>query len=150
MKRPVFGGLRTIKAQTSPHMRVVCAAPLLLIYWTLSYLTCHEGNFNFLASLCSWAGWFVSHFVENPEDSISHGVAHVVMAITTFSINGKIFVISRQNANLKLILINPIIRVPLLLNLYNLWRKFHKMLSKPCIWSHFTPTCLINQARSSF
>ena len=25
-------------------------------------------NFNFLASLCSWAGWFESGFVGNPKD----------------------------------------------------------------------------------
>ena len=25
-------------------------------------------NFVFLVSLCSWAGWFESHFVGNPED----------------------------------------------------------------------------------
>ena len=30
--------------------------------------TYYERNFNFLASLCSWAGWFESRFDGNPED----------------------------------------------------------------------------------
>ena len=29
-------------------------------------------NFNFLASLCSWAGWFESQFVGNPEARFSY------------------------------------------------------------------------------
>ena len=29
---------------------------------------CYEGNFYFLASLSSWAGWFESHLAGNPED----------------------------------------------------------------------------------
>ena len=29
---------------------------------------CNKRNFNFLASPCSWAGWFESHLVGNPED----------------------------------------------------------------------------------
>ena len=32
--------------------------------------------FNFLASLCSWAGWFQSGFVGNPEDRFSRDEAH--------------------------------------------------------------------------
>ena len=30
--------------------------------------TCYKWNFIFLSSLCSWTGWFESHFVWNPED----------------------------------------------------------------------------------
>ena len=33
--------------------------------------------FNFLASLCSWAGWFESHFVGNPEDRFSRVTAQI-------------------------------------------------------------------------
>ena len=39
--------------------------------------SCYERNFNFLASLCSWAGWFESHFVGNPEDRFSRSGAHM-------------------------------------------------------------------------
>ena len=34
-------------------------------------------NFNFLASLCSWAGCLVSYFVGNPNDRFSHGEAQM-------------------------------------------------------------------------
>ena len=46
-------------------------APLLLAYWKVSYLEKLWENFSSLASLCSWAGWFESHFVGNPEDRFS-------------------------------------------------------------------------------
>ena len=39
--------------------------------------TCYERNFNYPASLCSWAGWFESHFVGNPEDRCSRVTAHL-------------------------------------------------------------------------
>ena len=38
--------------------------------------TCYERNFDFLASLCSWAGWFEFHFIGNPEDRFCHVEAH--------------------------------------------------------------------------
>ena len=41
--------------------------------------------FNFLASLCSWAGWFESGFVGNPEDRLSRNEAHIVMSDFFFS-----------------------------------------------------------------
>ena len=31
----------------------------------------------FLAILCSWAGWFESHFFPNPDDSFSHATAYI-------------------------------------------------------------------------
>ena len=34
-------------------------------------------NFKPLASLCSWAGWFESYRIENPEDRFSCDVAHL-------------------------------------------------------------------------
>ena len=68
-------------------MKIICAvwsAPLLYAYWKVScqYLyyerilnrqkyhinTYHERVLNLLASLCSWIGWFESHFVGTPED----------------------------------------------------------------------------------
>ena len=33
----------------------------------------------FLASFCSWAGWFESHFVGSPEDRFSRTVAHILV-----------------------------------------------------------------------
>ena len=36
---------------------------------------CYKRNFIFLASLCSWAGWFESLFVGNPEDRFSRDEA---------------------------------------------------------------------------
>ena len=37
----------------------------------------YEQNFNSLAILCSWAGWFESHFFWNPEDRFSRVEAHL-------------------------------------------------------------------------
>ena len=41
--------------------------------------TCYKRNFNFLASLCSWAGWFESRYYGNPEDRFSRDEAHLMM-----------------------------------------------------------------------
>ena len=38
----------------------------------------NEGNFTFLASLCSCGDWFESCFVGNPHDRFSHVVAHIL------------------------------------------------------------------------
>ena len=40
--------------------------------------TCYKRIFNFLASLCSWAGWFESGFFGNPEDKFSHDEAQLI------------------------------------------------------------------------
>ena len=37
-RKPVFGGLRTTKAQTSLHIRAVCSAPLLFAFLKAQYL----------------------------------------------------------------------------------------------------------------
>ena len=37
----------------------------------------YKRNFIFLSSLCSWAGWFDSHFVRNPEDRFCPDEAHI-------------------------------------------------------------------------
>ena len=39
--------------------------------------TCYKLNFNFQASLCSWAGWFEFHFFVNPEDRFCHDEAQM-------------------------------------------------------------------------
>ena len=46
--------------------------------------TSYKRNFNSLASLCSWAGWFEYHFVRNPEDRFSRNEAYIVKYIQTF------------------------------------------------------------------
>ena len=51
-----------------------------LCYWLIGkyhILTCYRREFNFLASLCSLAGWFESHHVRNPEDRFSRNEAHL-------------------------------------------------------------------------
>ena len=57
-----FCPMRTTKTQISLHLYIS---------------TCYSWNFKTLASLCSWAGWFESYLVGNPEDRFSHDVAHV-------------------------------------------------------------------------
>ena len=54
-RKPVFGGLRTAKAQTSLRIRAVWSAPFLFAYWNLLL-----AKFQILPSLCDWADWFVS------------------------------------------------------------------------------------------
>ena len=46
-RKPVFGGLRITKAQTSLRVRAVWSAPLLFAYWKVSYLYLLQGNFRF-------------------------------------------------------------------------------------------------------
>ena len=41
---------------------------------------CYEGNFNFLASLCSWGDLFETRFVGNPKDRYSRVAAHMIVA----------------------------------------------------------------------
>ena len=53
-------GKGTTMAQTSLRTRAVWSAPLLFVYWSAQYLNLHLAFFNILASLCSWAGWFLA------------------------------------------------------------------------------------------
>ena len=43
-----------------------------------------------LASLCSWAGQFVSYLVTNPEDRFSHDAAHMMDTPWTVTYHVKI------------------------------------------------------------
>ena len=82
VRKPVFSGLRTTKAQTSLCIRTVWSAPLSLAYWKLSNIgLLRAKKFNFLASLCSWGDLFETCFVANPEDRFSHDKAHIRSAI---------------------------------------------------------------------
>ena len=42
--------------------------------------TCFKGNSNFLASPCSWAGWFESHYIGNLEDRLCRHEAHIKLS----------------------------------------------------------------------
>ena len=42
-------------------------------------------NFKILAGLCSWADWFESYLVGNPEDRFSHGVAQLINTDSSIS-----------------------------------------------------------------
>ena len=48
-------------------------------------LTCFERNFKILASLCSQAGWFESHFVRNPKHRLSPTGAHFIVVFLSYS-----------------------------------------------------------------
>ena len=65
------------KGQTSLLISPVWSAPLLFTNWKILYLNLLQEKFQFLASLCSWAGWFKSHMVGNPEDRFSRVTAHL-------------------------------------------------------------------------
>ena len=77
--KPVFEGVRTTKAQTSLCIRTDWSAPVLFANLKESYLNLLKANFQFLACICSGAGWFESHFVWNPEDRFSQVTAHIVL-----------------------------------------------------------------------
>ena len=44
-RKPVFGGLRTTKAQTSLRIRAVWSAPLLFAFWKVPYLSLLQAKF---------------------------------------------------------------------------------------------------------
>ena len=84
-RKPVFSGLRTTQAQTSLRIRAVWSAPLLFAFWKVSYVNLLQVNFNFLASLCSWGGWFESRFVGNPEDEAQMITVSLHQSLTQMS-----------------------------------------------------------------
>ena len=58
--KPVFAGLQITRG--SLLICAVWSAPLLNAYYKISYLTGHNGTFNFLASYYCWADWFEPRF----------------------------------------------------------------------------------------
>ena len=68
----------TTKAQTSLRITAVWSAPLLFAYLKYHIQAWYKWNCSFLASLCSWAGWFESCYVGNPEDRYSRVAAHII------------------------------------------------------------------------
>ena len=72
-----------------PAHRAVWSAPLFFAFWKYYIQTCNMRIFTFLASLCSWAGWFESDFVSSPEDRFSRDEAQ--------SISPKLLVIILMN-----------------------------------------------------
>ena len=47
MRKPVFGCLRTTKAQTSLRIRTVWSAPLLFAFWKVLYVNFLQVKFQF-------------------------------------------------------------------------------------------------------
>ena len=86
LRKPVFGGLRTTQAQIRlRRRRPACASAqsdqrlcysLIVKYHIQAW---YKRNFNFLASLCGWTGWFESHYVGNPEDKFSRVAAQIYL-----------------------------------------------------------------------
>ena len=58
------------------HPRSV-SAPLLFAASIVQYLYLLNPKFQDLASLCSWAGWFESYLVANPNYRFSRDVAQI-------------------------------------------------------------------------
>ena len=67
-----------IWASTRENLRSLISAFVIRLLDHI--LTCYEWNFIFLASLCSWAGWFEYHYVGNPEGRFSYVEAHIVLS----------------------------------------------------------------------
>ena len=77
-RKPVFGGgggWRGGGGETTKRICAVWTAPLLITFSKEAYL--NLWNFNFLASLWSWADWFECRFVRTPEDKFSCDEAHM-------------------------------------------------------------------------
>ena len=83
-RKPVFGSLRTIQAQTNLRIRAAWSAPLLFALWKVSYVNMLHVNFNFLASLCSWGNWFETRFVGSPKDRFSCDKAQIWLILIIF------------------------------------------------------------------
>ena len=80
-KKKLFGACEQQKRQpASLRIRTVWSAPLLFAYWKVPYLDLLQAkSFSLIAGLCSWADWFESHFVGNPEDRVSRVAAHITI-----------------------------------------------------------------------
>ena len=72
VRKPVFGVLRTTKAQTSLSDQGLCFS----LIGKYHIRTCYERNFNVLASLCR--NWVEPCFVRNPEDRFCHDEAQLL------------------------------------------------------------------------
>ena len=75
-RKPVFGGLRTTKAQIS--LRSLISAFVIRLLKSIISKLCYKQIFNFLAKLCSCGDWFESRFVGNPEDLFCRDEAHIM------------------------------------------------------------------------
>ena len=81
VRKPVFDGVRTTKAQTSLGIRAVWLAPLLFAFWKVPYLSMLQAKFQFLARLCSLGDWLQSRFHGNLEDRFCHDQAHIMFIL---------------------------------------------------------------------
>ena len=60
-------------ASAQSDQRLCCS-----VFGKYHFKACYKRNFNFLASPCSWADWFESHFVGNPEDRFCRDEAQLM------------------------------------------------------------------------
>ena len=82
-KKTCLCHMRTTKVQISLRLHAVWSASLLFAAWVSDNISSFfVQNFKPLASLCSWAGWFESYLVENPEDRFSRVMAHISLCIS--------------------------------------------------------------------
>ena len=72
----LYGPLSSVVCE---QQRCSLLSTFVIAYWKISYLDLLWAKFKFLASLCSLAGWFESHFVENPENRFSRSQAHICL-----------------------------------------------------------------------
>ena len=77
-RKPVFGGLRTTKAQTSLRIRADWSAPFYSLFGIYHIEECFKRNINVVASLCSFVNWLKFTFHWNPEDRFCRDEAHIV------------------------------------------------------------------------
>ena len=74
---PFFRGTGEQAVKFGEH-KIMCANNINTVIKNLfSYLDLLKLNFNFLAGLCSLAGWFEYHFVGNPEDRFCFDAAQL-------------------------------------------------------------------------
>ena len=77
MRKPVYA-ICEKQRRRSACASAVWSAPLLVTAWIVySTSTCYSRNFNPVASLSCWPGWFESYLVANPEDRFSRVKAHI-------------------------------------------------------------------------
>ena len=81
-RKPVFGGLRTTKAQTSLRIRAVWSAPLLFaLFWKHHIQAYYKRNLKYQASLCSWGEWLSLALSQTLEDRFSYDEAQMIITL---------------------------------------------------------------------
>ena len=76
-------------ANKPAHPRSLISTLIIHLIESIHIRTCYKRNFNFLASLCSQAGWFESHFVGNPEDRCTHDEYDIKWALSRQNLSSR-------------------------------------------------------------